>query len=95
MIRYCTEGLHFSFLYAVAGVDYIQDTTTLTFDACEPIMCATLRALNDCVLEEDETIRMTLEVPSGQDPRIKIDRGQGYVIITDQNSMHSKYALIT
>ena len=76
-------------------MDYVQDTTTLTFDACEPIMCGTLRALDDCVLEEDETFHMTLEVPSGQDPRIKIDRGRGDVTIIDQNSMHPKYVLIT
>ena len=73
-------------------MDYIQDTTTLIFDACELIVCGTLRALDDCVLEEDETFRMTLEVPSGQDPRIKIDRGRGDVIITDQYGMYSKYA---
>ena len=74
--------------HAVAGVDYIQDTTTLTFDACEPIMCGTLRALDDCVLEEEETFRITLGVPSDQDPRIKINKGRGDVTIID--GMHSQ-----
>ena len=68
-------------------MDYIQDTSTLTFDTCEPMVCSTVRALDDCVLEEDETFRMILSIPSGQDPRIKIDRGQGDVTIMDQDSM--------
>ena len=76
--------------HAVAGVDYIQDTTALTFDSCEPLVCDTVRALDDCVLEEDEMFRMILNIPSGQDPRIKIDRGQGDVTIMDQGSRHLK-----
>ena len=56
------------------------------------MMCGTLRALDDCVLEEDEIFRMKLEVPSGQDPRIKIDSGRRDVTIVDQDSTKSKYA---
>ena len=83
----CIMSLIPNLFHAVAGVDYIQDTTTFTFPACEPIMCGTLRALDDCVLEEDETFSMTLEISSGQDLGIRIDRGRGVVTIEDQDSI--------
>ena len=41
------------------------------------------------MLEEDETFRMTLEIPSVQDLGIRIDRGRGDVTIEDQDSMHT------
>ena len=55
----------------------------LTFAPCEPTVCGVVR---DCVLEEEETFNMSLTVPSGQDPRIRIDRGHGVVTIVDMDS---------
>ena len=71
----------------VAGVDYILETAALTFGVCDPMECGIVRALDDCVLEEDETFRMTLTIPSGQDPRINVDKGEADVTIVDQDSM--------
>ena len=72
----------------VTGVDYIQPTTTVTFAPCQPKVCNTVRALDDCVLEDDETFNISLTIPR-QDPRIRIDRGHGVVTIVDTDSMHS------
>ena len=85
-MEFCQSIKQLMSLNAVTGVDYTLVTTTLTFDDCEPSTCGTLRALDDCVLEEDETLRMKLEIPSGQDPRVKIDSGQRDVTIVDQGS---------
>ena len=81
----------FPLFISVTGGDYNPPATTLTFDACESIVCDTLRALDDCVLEEEETFNISLTVPTGQDPRIRIDRGNGVVTIVDGDSMNLKY----
>ena len=77
------------FHYLAVGVDYIQLDTILTFAPCEPMVCGVVRALDDCVLEKEETFNISLTIPSGQDPRIRIDRGHGVVTIVDTDSMHS------
>ena len=69
-------------------MDYVQPATTLIFDACESIVCDTVRVLDDCVLEEEETFDISLTIPTGQDPRIRIDRGHGVVTIVDTDSMY-------
>ena len=54
-------------------MDYVQHiTTTLIFDACEPMVCDDVSILDDCVLEEEELFNLTLERTSGLDSKIKI-----------------------
>ena len=73
----------------VAGMDYEEYHTTLSFDACVPSLCRTVRVSDDCALENEETFLLSLAETNNLDPRVKIDRGIGLVTIRDRDSMHA------
>ena len=70
-------------------MDYEEHFTTLSFDACVPRLCGTVRVSDDCALENEETFHLSLARTNNLDPRIKIDRGFGVVTIRDRDSMHA------
>ena len=70
-------------------MDYEEYFTTLSFGACVPRLCGTVRVSDDCALENDETFNLLLTRTNNLDSRVKIDRGHGLVTIRDRDSMHA------
>ena len=69
-------------------MDYVQHTTTLVFDACEPLVCDFVTILDDCVVENEESFSLFLAKTNDMDNIININREHGVVTISDHDSMH-------
>ena len=70
----------------MAGEDYTALSRVLNFPAGERRVCFLVTILDDCVLEELEEFKLSLVEITGDSPtidRVKIDAGEGRVMITD------------
>ena len=70
-------------------MDYEEYHTTLSFGACVPSLCGTVRVSDDCALENEETFNLLLTRTNNLDPRVKINVGHVLVTIRDRDSMYA------
>ena len=81
----------------VTPMDYGAVNVTLSFEACDIRRCVNVTIINDEVLEDVESLDVTLERPPGLDIRVTLLPVDGEIIITDDDGMktflHESYVL--
>ena len=75
----------------MVGEDYTATNATLQFVAETEVQCIDVPILDDCVLEELEIFKLSLEDidndgPEDKRSRVKVDAGESKVKITDEQS---------
>ena len=63
--------------------DFVPVPTSLRFERCGNRSCTNIAILSDEIMEETETVTITLDRTFGLDPRIQLGPYEGVVTIFD------------